>query len=147
MIQRIQSIYMLISAILIGLLFAFPYAEIATNSQFFLFDFRGISSDGVVSESGWAIASFIGLIFALHMVAVFIYRRRIVQIRLMVFSIILLLGLFGLFYFFTYYTFRNADIGFKVPVVFPLVAIVLDYLAIRNIGKDMALLQSADRIR
>ena len=59
--------------------------------------------------------------------------------RLLTFSIILLLGLFGIFYYFTYASFQDETVAFKVSVAFPLVAIILDYLAIRNIGKDEAL--------
>lgn len=67
--------------------------------------------------------------------------------RILVFAILLMLGLFGMFYFFTYYSFKGADVSFNIAVVFPLIAIILDYLAIRNIGKDEALVRSIDRIR
>ncbi len=147
MIQRIQTVYILISAILIGLLFALPFAEMALNNQVFLFDYRGITSNGEIQESGVAIATFIGIILALHIFILISYKKRIRQIRLLVFSIILLLGLFGMFYFFTYYSFKDASVSFKIPVAFPLVALILDYLAIRAIGKDEALIRSIDRIR
>ena len=147
MLQRIQTLYLVISAALIGLLFALPFAEIAHNEQFFLFDIRGIVRNDVVEENGLAIAAFIGIILLLHVVVINLYKKRILQIRLLVFTILLLIGLFGMFYFFTYYAFDDAQISFKLPVVFPLVAIILDYLAIRNIGKDEALIRSIDRIR
>ncbi len=147
MLQRIQTLYLVISAALIGLLFALPFAEIAHNDQFFLFDVRGIVRNDVVEENGLAIAAFIGIILLLHVVVINLYKKRILQIRLLVFTILLLIGLFGMFYFFTYYAFDDAQISFKLPVVFPLVAIILDYLAIRNIGKDEALIRSIDRIR
>ena len=147
MLQRIQTLYIMVAAILIGILFALPFAEIAHNNQLFLFDIRGIVRNGIVEENGMAIAVFIGVILLLHIVVVYSFKKRIRQMRLLVFTIILLLGLFGMFYFFTYYSFSGAEISFKLPVVFPLVAIILDYLAIRNIGKDEALIRSIDRIR
>ena len=147
MLQRIQTFYIMVAAILIGILFALPFAEIAHNNQLFLFDIRGIVRNDVVEENGMAIAVFIGIILLLHIIIAYSYKKRIRQIRLLVFTIILLLGLFGMFYFFTYYSFSGAEISFKLPVVFPLVAIILDYLAIRNIGKDEALIRSIDRIR
>jgi hypothetical protein len=67
--------------------------------------------------------------------------------RVIVFTILLMLGLFGMFFFFTYYSFSGAQISFKISMVFPLVAVILDYLAIRAIGKDEALIRSIDRIR
>ncbi len=147
MIQRIQTLYIFLSAVLIGLLFVLPFAEIAHGSELFLFDIRGIVRNNVVEESGLPIAVFIGIILLVHLIAIFLYKKRIRQIRFLVFSILLLLGLFGMFYFFTYYSFSGAEINFKYSVVFPIVAIIFDYLAIRNIGKDEALVRSIDRIR
>ncbi len=147
MIQRIQTVYMLISAILIGLLFTLPFAEIAHESKVYLFDIRGILHQDEIVENGMAIAGFIGIILLLHVSAIFMFKKRVLQIRLLVLSILLNIGLFGMFYFFTYYTFDNAEVSFKMAVAFPLVAAILDYLAIRAIGKDEALIRSLDRIR
>ena len=147
MIQRIQTLYILLSAVLIGLLFSLPFAEIAHNNQFFVFDIRGIVRNDSLEQNGLPIAIFIGIILLIHIVALFLYKKRIRQIRFLVFAILLMLGLFGMFYFFTYYSFKAADINFKISVVFPLIAIILDYLAIRSIGKDEALVRSIDRIR
>lgn len=148
MIQRIQSLYILLSAILMGLLFVLPFAEIIQDNELYVFSFRGIVTQGTVEENGLSLALFIGLIMLLHVYTLFCYKKRILQIRLLVFSILLLIGLFGLFYFFTYYTFGDtAKISFKIAVVFPLIAVILDYLAIRSIGKDEALIRSVDRIR
>lgn len=147
MIQRIQTIYLLISGILLGLLFVMPFAEIARDSMVYLFNFKGILLEGKVIENGLAISALIAIITALHGLAILAYKKRIAQMRIIVFVILLLVGLFGLFFFFTYYSFKGAQISFKLSLVFPLVAIILDYLAIRAIGKDEALIRSIDRIR
>jgi D-alanyl-lipoteichoic acid acyltransferase DltB (MBOAT superfamily) len=147
MIQRIQTVYILLSAILIGLLFSLPFAEIVFNNQLYLFDIRGIVKNDTIQENGLPIALFITLILLLHVFTVFIYKKRRLQIRILIFSILLMLGLFGLFYFFAYNSFDDAQVSFKIAVAFPLIAIILDYLAIRNIGKDEALIRSIDRIR
>ncbi|MBC8005280.1 MAG: DUF4293 domain-containing protein [Verrucomicrobia bacterium] len=147
MIQRIQTVYLIISAILLGLLFLIPFAEIAKEGMVYLFDFRGITLDGSLRENGFSISILIGIIIALHGVAILSFKNRIRQIRLLVLSILLMLGLFGMFFFFTYYSFDNAQISFKISIVFPVVAMILDYLAIRAIGKDEALIRSIDRIR
>jgi hypothetical protein len=147
MLQRIQTVYMLISAMLIGFLFALPFAEIAANDKLYLFNIKGIIHSGDLMHNGAPIAILVGIILILHVIALFIYKKRILQIRILVFSILLMLGLFGMFYFFTYYSFKGAAVSFNIPVAFPLVAIILDYLAIRNIGKDEALIRSIDRIR
>ena len=53
----------------------------------------------------------------------------------------------GMFFYFTYAGFDDAIVAFKIPIAFPVVAIILDYLAIRAIGKDEALIRSLNRIR
>ncbi len=147
MIQRIQSLYVLISLILIELLLVLPFAEIVDGNTIYQFDKLGISSEAGQVRNSWPIAVLICIIALVHLVVIFSFKKRIRQIRMLVFSILLMLGLFGMFYFFSYFSFDNAQIGFKIVVAFPLVAIILDYLAIRAIGKDEALIRSVDRIR
>lgn len=147
MIQRIQTIYLLISAILIGLLFAFPYAEIVKDGAIYLFNFKGVLLDGKLQENGLAIPILIVVILALHGFAIFSYKTRIRQIQIIVISMLLIMCLSGLFLFFTYYSMSGAQISLKMSMVFPLIAMILDYLAIRAIGKDEALIRSLDRIR
>jgi glucan phosphoethanolaminetransferase (alkaline phosphatase superfamily) len=147
MIQRIQTVFIFIAAIFIGILFFLPIAEIAVGTEVYLFKAAGIFQGTDVIFNGLPIMIFLGIIVVLHLVSIFLYKKRIKQMRILVFSIILMFGLFGIFYYFTYASFENETIAFKIPVAFPLVAIILDYLAIRNIGKDEALVRSLDRIR
>jgi hypothetical protein len=147
MIQRIQTLYLLVSAILTVFLFFLPFAEIAKDGVIYLFNFRGIMLNGQITENGIAISVLIGIIVTLHGFAILSYKKRIRQIRLIVFVILLMLGLFGMFFFFTNFSFSEAQISYQVSMVFPLVAVILDYLAIRAIGKDEALIRSIDRIR
>ena len=147
MIQRIQTVYLLISALLVGLLFLLPFAEIVKDGAVYLFNFKGIVLDGVLKENGASLSILIGIIMALHGVAVLSYKNRIRQMRLTVFAVLLMLGLVGMFFYFTYYSFSGAQVSFKIGILFPVIAIILDYLAIRAIGKDEALIRSIDRIR
>jgi Domain of unknown function (DUF4293) len=147
MIQRIQTIYLFISALLIASLMKLKFADLSVNNELFTFVAKGIYSGEELIFNGFAIFIFIPLIALLHFVVIFLYKKRILQIRILVFSIVLLLGLFGLFFYFTYAGFDDVKVAFKIPVVFPLVAVILDYLAIRSIGKDEALIRSLNRIR
>lgn len=147
MIQRIQTAYLLVAGALISSLYNLKFADIAVDGKLYVFNFKGIFNNGELVFDGLPILIFIGLIVLLHIVIIFMYKKRIRQIRMTVFTIILLLGLFGMFFYFTYASFKGADVAFKIPVAFPLVAMILDYLAIRSIGKDEALVRSMDRIR
>lgn len=147
MIQRIQSVYLFISVLLTGLLFLLPFAEIAKDGAIYLFNFKGILLDGVLKENGMVIPVLLVVIMALHGLAIFVYKNRPRQNRIIVFAILALVVLIGLFIYFTYLSFSGALISFKFGAALPLVAIIVDYLAIRAIGKDEALIRSIDRIR
>lgn len=147
MIQRIQTLYILVAAILVSTLFKLKLADLSVNNELLEFYAKGITKGGEILFNGLPILLFTGLIVLLHVVVVFLYKKRILQIRILVFTIILLLGLFGMFFYFTYTGFDDASVAFKVPVAFPVVAVVLDWLAIRAIGKDEALIRSLNRLR
>ncbi len=147
MIQRIQTVYILVSALLIASLMKLTFAELSVNNELFTFVAKGIYNGKDLIFNGMAIFIFIPIIALLHFIVIFLYKKRILQIRILVFSMVLLLGLVGLFFYFTYAGFDGAKVAFKIPVAFPLVAVILDYLAIRAIGKDEALIRSLNRIR
>jgi hypothetical protein len=147
MIQRIQTAYLLVAGLLTASLFKLNFAELVVNGEFHVFNALGIFNGETMVFDGLPVMIFIGLISLLHFVAIFMYKKRIRQIRLVVFTIILLLGLVGLFFYFIYTGFDDAKVAFKIPMAFPLIAVILDYLAIRAIGKDEALVRSLDRIR
>lgn len=147
MIQRIQTVFMLVAALLVGSLFFQKFADIIVNSELHIFNAHGIFKGEELLFSGLPLLVFIGLITALHFIAIFLFKKRILQIRILAFTIILLVGLCGLFFYFTYASFEEVKVAFKVGVAFPIVAVILDWLAIRAIGKDEALVRSLNRIR
>ena len=147
MIQRIQSVYLLISTILIGLLFLLPFAEIAKDGAIYLFNFKGVLLDGAVKTNGLVISVLLVMIIVLNVFAIFSYTNRGKQLKLVWGVILMLVILLVAFVYFTYLAYSGAQIGFKLGAILPLIAIVLDYLAIRSINKDEALIRSIDRIR
>jgi hypothetical protein len=147
MIQRIQTVFILVAELLVASLYTLKFADLSVNGELHTFMANGIFKGENLVFNGLPIMVLIGLIVFLHIVVIFLYKKRILQIRILVFTIVLLLGLFGLFFYFTYAGFTGATVAFKAPIVFPVLAIILDYLAIRAIGKDEALIRSMDRIR
>ena len=147
MIQRIQSVYLLVSTFLLGLLFLLPFAEIVKDGAIYTFNFKGILLDGAVQQSGVAVSVFIVVLMALHGFAISSFKNRKRQKVIVIYTILMFLVLFGLFIYYTYLSFSGAQIGLKIGAILPLVAIVIDYLAIRAIDKDEALIRSIDRIR
>ena len=147
MIQRIQTVYIFTAALLTGLLLKLDFAELAVKGELYIFNANGIISDDQVLFNGLPILGFIGLITLLHLIIIFLYKKRILQIRILGFTMVLLLGLVGVMLYFLYAAFEGAEVVFKIPIVFPVIAFILDYLAIRAIGKDEALIRSLNRIR
>jgi len=147
MIQRIQTVYIFTAALLTGLLLKLDFAELAVKGELYIFNANGIISDDQVLFNGLPILGFIGLITLLHLIIIFLFKKRILQIRILGFTMVLLLGLVGVMLYFLYAAFEGAEVVFKIPIVFPVIAFILDYLAIRAIGKDEALIRSLNRIR
>ena len=58
-----------------------------------------------------------------------------------------LVVLFSIFFITAYYSFNREQTSFNISHVFPVIAIILDWLAMSAIKKDEALIRSIDRIR
>lgn len=70
--------------------------------------------------------------------------------RMATYNILIMAGFLVLAWFFVRSAVKDIDdalVNFKVVLAFPLVAGILNYLAIRAIGRDEALVRSIDRIR
>ena len=154
MIQRIQTAYLFIVCVLIMMLFFFPIVKvlIGDDNIYYLF-FNGVKSIDPGNQemiySTWPLLVIILIILLISVVSVFLYKRRIFQIRLCVYNIFLLVGVEILIFYYAL-LFKNkfdAIIHYSFPVVIPVISIILTYLAFRGIKKDVELLRSYDRIR
>lgn len=156
MIQRIQSLYLLIATLLTGSLFFLTLAQMATMEELYELTWRGIYLNEAGEEAprliipAWALSILTILATGLPIVTIFLFKKRMIQIRLCSLELGFLLGLSGMIYYMGR-TGSNelgaSELAFKVPLVLPLVAMVFVYLAMRAIGKDEALVRSMDRIR
>ncbi|NCC99242.1 MAG: DUF4293 family protein [Bacteroidia bacterium] len=137
MIQRIQTVYLFIALILGTLMCFFPVAHVAEST---------IGFGSFIPYS--VLCIFIPLIL---LVTIFIYKKRILQIRLTIFNIILMLFQLLLIVIYIYFLYKdngaNASIKISWPIVILPINIILSYLAIREIGKDEALVHSMERLR
>lgn len=138
MIQRIQTIYLLVVFILSIIQCFYPFASVG---EFAL---------GVTNCTIYAGISIIIPIVAL--VSIFLFKKRILQMRLCSFNLILIifqiLSMVGYFYFATTIQ-ETEEYNNHIYLVsaIPFINIILTYLATRGIGKDEALVRSLDRIR
>ncbi len=155
MLQRIQTIYLLIVAILTGFMFFLPLAvfleaggNVLTFYSYGVLN-RASSSDGIL-YSTLPLSVMIAIIFTISVITIFLYKNRTRQMRFCVFNILLMIGLMGLLLF--YYLSVKKDIGFtqhtlKLPIVLPVINIVLTFQAFRGIRRDELLVRSYERLR
>ena len=144
MLQRVQTLYLLA---VVGFMTALCFTPMATyvadgiEGAFVAFDF-------------WWVGALFALAALLSFVVIWLYKNRLLQVRLLCVELALLVGaqVFALWYAIGF-TKGVAALGemtmssIKTPTLFPLVCIICVWLAIRAILKDERLVRSLDRIR
>ena len=125
-------------------------ATFSFNGDIVQFEAMGFYLNKEIIFSTWGLF-FIGNISAvLSVLIVFLYNKRMLQIRLAAINIFMMLGYYGLIAFYIYMRNPEVDSVFQnigVGIIMPFIAIILTYLAIRKIGADEALIRSLNRIR
>ena len=155
MIQRIQTIYLLLATVLMSLTLFLPLATIINGAnEVVVKAFVVDGLDGVVTTLPLYLGILLSIATALLMTIIFLFKKRMLQIRLCVSAIVLLVGSAA---FIGLYCYRlcdllaelNGDLVFTLGFasLMPVVAIIPVVLAIRGIAKDEALVRSLDRIR
>ena len=150
MLQRIQSVFLLLAAGAMLTASVTPLATFLFNGDKVLFEAMGIYLNGNLTDSTWGLFLLGAISSILSLVTVFLYKRRILQIRLSIFNIILMVGFYLFFGFILYKVYPVDQLVFQrvgIGVIMPAIAIIFTILAIRNIGADEALVQSLHRLR
>lgn len=153
MIQRIQTIYLAASLVLVGLIFIVPVAHLTLNSEpFITFKATGFYDivSGTISVQTLSVVILLSVIILLYVASIFLYKRRVLQLRICIVNIILLVGLLALFiYNIIFFVQRVPGVNWSpgLSFTFPLIAIILTWLAYRGIRKDDLLVRLSDRIR
>ena len=155
MLQRIQTVYLLAATVLISLMLFLPLAEIAAEGT----GIYEVLSKGWYITSGetvevamatWPVFILVLFLTLITLINIFLYKKRKLQIRICIYSIILAFGLIGLIYYYFVIGIRPLDepaYALSFPMVLPAIFIILIYLAFRGIRKDEILVRSLNRIR
>lgn len=154
MIQRIQTIYLFLALLLITLVIFFPVTHFfGENGQVYLLQVWGIVEAGedtnhVVINTIPLLILFL-IILLLLLISIFSFKKRTRQLRLSIFTILLMIGSIVLIYFYRRHGMINlhAEAYFTIFAAVPAVSAVLTYLAFRGVKKDEELIRSYDRIR
>lgn len=131
--QRAQTLYLAISTILIFLLFFLPKA-VALGSE---------DEISFISYVPYLILLIITT--ALNLLALTTWKFRIFQMRTATLTALLTLAL--QIWLVVDFLATKDQVSFKVFALFPLIAVILDILAVRGIFADQMLVESASSLR
>ena len=152
MIQRIQTLYLLIVAGLMAAMCFVPFATFLHGGEFLRQTVWGIASDSEAAETvipTLPMGILTVLSALLPLVILFLYKKRGIQMRLCMVELILLLGVAAYLVMFLLRSGSELSdaIAFSVVDLFPVLAMILTFMAFRRIMRDEILVKSLDRIR
>lgn len=160
MIQRIQTLYLLL-VVALGITLCFvPVVQFVTPEGAEIVRAWELTALGMTETTvnelptvelnglwGLLLASIIIPVMAL--VDIFLYKKRLLQARLNIFTIMLCLGYYGVLAIYVYLAkmVMGAEWYILPWAAIPLVCLVLTVMATRRILKDEAMVRAADRLR
>lgn len=152
MIQRIQSVYLLLATIVTVVAMCLPIGTYLDAQALSMASFTplGLSLANGDTTSTWALLVLLLFSALLSLAAIFLFRNRQLQMRTTVFNALLLLGYYVATVVFIFMlkdsigaeTFRPG-----LGLAFPAMSIIFCYLAFRGIYRDDVMVKAADRLR
>lgn len=147
MIQRIQTVFLFLSAVFAGILFFVPVASFNLGNEVV-----NLSIFGAGDHANALLLLILAiLMLVVPFVTIFLYKKRELQLKLSslnVFLNALFCGFIFLFYVDKVQGILSAEtVTYAFGTYIPLVNMVLSILAMRWIKKDIELIKSIDRLR
>lgn len=150
MLQRIQSVFLLLAAAAMLVASVTPLATFLFDGQSVVFEAMGTYLNGSLNDSTWALFVIGVLSSVVALISLFMYKNRVLQMRLSSFNIFLMIGFYLYFGWLVYKLNPEAGLQFQkvgVGIIMPLIAIILTVLAVRKIAADETLVRSLNRLR
>lgn len=152
MIQRIQSVYLLLASMACVACMSMGIGRFYTEEGEpvgRLFNLWMSLPDGQKAFFPWALFIILLISATLLLINIFLYKHRVIQLRIGLFCLLLLAGWYAAYAVFAWIKMDDFHALFRPewPASFPAIAFVLILLANRGIMKDILLLKSLDRLR
>ncbi len=153
--QRIQTVWLLIATILMAI---FPWQELLYLTQigkdlFYTLTAWGLEPIDAVNNFQMGVSA-IGVLSllssVLSFVTIFLFKKRILQMRLCVFNALLLIAILAFTAFLAWFYMKELNVelvGAKFWLAFPCVSVILQLLARRGVLKDETLIRMSNRLR
>lgn len=135
--QRLQTLYLAVATGLVVALF-FSVKAFALGQG-------GVHAEEYTYVQNFPYAVLLGVITILQLIALFTFNFRVFQMRTATLSAIILVALQAWFIF-DWVSCADGLI-FRYTIVFPIVAVILDAMAVRLIVRDQLLVESITRLR
>lgn len=139
MIQRIQTVWLLLALICTALTFRLPFYNGTIKAGA-----TGVEGADLTATDNIWLMLLAGAIIAIALLAVFMFNNRKLQIQLTFAGLILSVGLIALFYYYTSY-FQTGGIALTALVT--LGAVLGFVFAMRGIRNDQKLIKDLNRLR
>lgn len=151
MIQRIQSVYLFLVTVLLVVAAFMPLGQWIEADQVtaHLFKPLGVTMANGEFQSTWGLFGILLLSAIIAGCTIFLFRNRMLQIRMTIFSTILLVGYYIVLGVFAYMLSSDLNASFQLDwaLCLPAICMVLNYLAFRGIYRDEVMVKAADRLR
>ena len=149
MIQRIQTIYLLLS---VALMVALNWLPLTTLGElnFFTYGISATAEECTLVITTYPIAVTVIASTILALIAMFMYKIRMKQVKIVSISIFLDIMFYPIFAAYMWYTkdlLNDFNYSLSVSLLIPVASIILKFLAAKAIKADEKLVRSADRIR
>ena len=150
--QRIQTLWLLIVGVLMAL-FAFQDVAIFTLPEgiYCLLSNWSIYSgtDGTPQHSVWSIGALSIRVSLGAFALIFLYQRRMLQMRLTVLLLCVILGelIYIAWVSWQFCSANGASFGIRFPLALPIICLPLLYLAARRMIYDETLIRASSRLR
>jgi len=151
MIQRIQSLYLLLTAICYAVIMFLPLALINGKVSYSVWSLT--DANGIILTQTYYLGLIAIIIVFLSIIAIFLYRKRMVQNKFCA-ALFVFIFIFMALFFFIYPEFvikkewgNDVLIKYSFYSIIAVLPIVFIWLANRGIIKDERLIRSADRLR
>ncbi len=149
MIQRIQSLFLLVVVILCVVLMYVPVYELVNEVAPLTPPGQEIVNTRFTIFNSAILAIINGAVGVLALISIFMFKNRSLQIRAINLALLLTCGLIGLLFFSadSMSTTLQAKVHYLYGTYIPVILAVFLFAAIRYIKRDEALVRSADRLR
>lgn len=151
MIQRKQTLYLLLSAVLMALLIFLDSAKVFTAEHgVYTFTSLGYSDvSGSLIFPMWLLAVLNVFLVLFSFFTIFLFKNRVLQMRFTMLGLLFKVGFVALAYFLLTNFRPEGYVGmsFTPWMALPFLAIILDFLAHRGIAIDERKVRFMDRLR